>query len=111
MQTHPTVLIVGGHIGHHTLRRLQARLSSFVFKWIPTRESDPDCSSFRARLRRPETCLVVILNGLIRHQHGHDLVRLSRQYAKRVLHQHRSPSITQIQAALEMCGATKTNFN
>jgi hypothetical protein len=100
-----TVLIVGGVVRPLILQKLRLVFIGMAVEWIPTRESDPSSSAFAARLRRDETRLVVILTGVMRHQHAHDLVNHARRYGKHVLHLYRSPNAQRIRAAL---GATKT---
>lgn len=100
MNHHPEVLIVGGLVKPTKLEAIRRALPGVDVEWIPTREIDPGASAFTAAVRRPETRLVVILYGLIRHQHAHDLTRLARQQDKRVLRHHRSPNPALIKLAL-----------
>jgi len=107
MKHHSEVLIVGGIVRPIILQRIRRALKGMAVEWIPTRESDASSYAFTAQVRRPETSLVVILTGLIRHQHAHDLVSLARQYGKRVLHLHRSPNPTRIKQALSTPKGTR----
>lgn len=100
MKTQNTVLIVGGLARSVILQRLRRVLTDVAVEWIPTRESDPSSSSFASAILREETRLVVVLYGLIRHQHGHDIARLARIHGKRVLPLRRSPNAQRIRQAL-----------
>jgi len=95
-----TVLIVGGIVRPLILQKLRRVFIGMTVDWIPTRESDPSSSVFVFQLRREETRLVVILAGVMRHQHVHDLVGQARRYGKRVLHLYRSQNAQRIRAAL-----------
>ncbi len=108
MQTSQTVLIVGGLVRPLALKKIRRDLPEIVIDWIPTRKSDPSSYAFAAHLRREETRLVVILTGVMRHQHAHDLVSLARRYGKAVLHLYRSPNARRIRSALVAeCGGVR----
>jgi hypothetical protein len=100
MNHHPDVLIVGGLVKPTKLEAIRLALPGVDVEWIPTRDSDPGASAFAYAIRRPETRLVVVLYGLIRHQHAHDLTRLARQQDKRFLRHYRSPNPSLIKLAL-----------
>lgn len=100
MRNTPTVIIIGGDIRHTKLDKLRAALCGIAVEWIPTRESDPGASRFEARLRRKEASLVVVLCGLIRHQHARDIARLCRRHGQRLLRLHRSANIHAITSML-----------
>lgn len=93
MRNTRTVLIVGGDVRHFKLDKLRAALCGLTVDWIPTRESDPGSSRFEARIGRQDTSLVVILCGLIRHQHSREIARLCRRCGLRLLRLHRSANI------------------
>lgn len=93
MRNIPTILIIGGDVRRFQLDKLRAALCGLSVDWIPTRESDPGTSRFEAKIGRQETSLVVILCGLIRHQHSHDITRLCRRHGRRLLRLHRSVNI------------------
>ena len=95
-----TILIVGGQVRPITLQRLRTKLSSESVQWVPTRETDPSSRAFTSWIQRDETCLVVILNGLVRHQHARDIAGLARRHQKPVLHLYRSPNPRRIRSAL-----------
>jgi hypothetical protein len=99
MRNQSNIIIVGGDVRHFQLDRLRAAFSDAVVEWIPTRESDPGSSRFKARLLRQDTSLIVILCGLVRHQHARDIVRLCRRHGRRFLHLHRSVNIRRIATA------------
>jgi hypothetical protein len=101
MKHHHQILIVGGLARPIILQRLRLVLPDVAVQWIPTRESDPGSSSFRSAILQEETCLVVVLYGLIRHQHAHDIARLARLHRKRVLPLRRSPNAQRIRQALD----------
>lgn len=100
MHTHPEVLIVGGLINPTKLAAIRRALEGVDVAWIPTRATDPGASAFTPAFRRPETRLVVVLYGLIRHQHAHDLARLARLHGKRVVPLYRSPNPARIRLAM-----------
>jgi len=100
MKHHPKVLIVGGLARPIILQRIRRVFSDVAVQWISTRECDPSSSSFRSAILREETCLVVVLYGLIRHQHAHDIAKLARLHGKRVLYLRRSPNPERIRQAL-----------
>lgn len=100
MRNTPTVLIIGGDVRHLQLDKLRAALCGIAVEWIPTRESDPGSSCFEARLRRQDTALVVMLCGLIRHQHARDVARLCRRHGRRFLRLHRSANVHTITSTL-----------
>ena len=100
MRNTPTILIIGGDVRHFQLDKLRAALCGITVDWIPTCESDPGASRFEARLRRQETSLVVILCGLIRHQHARDIANLCRMHGQRLLRLHRSANIHAIASTL-----------
>ena len=99
MRKQSTIIVVGGDVRHFKLDRLRAAFGDAAVDWIPTRASDPSSSRFEARLLREDTSLVVILCGLIRHQHARDIVRLCRRHGRRFLHLHRSVNIRRIVSA------------
>jgi hypothetical protein len=100
MRNTPTVLIVGGDVRHFQLDKLRAALCGLSVDWIPTRESDPGSSRFESRLRRQDTSLVVMLCGLIRHQHARDIAHLCRRHGRRLLRLHRSANVRAIASTL-----------
>ena len=100
MQNQPTILLVGGDIRHGPLQKLIRALPGYAVEWIPTRETDAGPSCFQSRLGRPGVVLVVILKGLLRHQHTHALLRLCRRNGLRWLHLFRSPNAVRIVQAL-----------
>lgn len=87
-----TIVIVGGNARPDALKRLRDSLVGVTVAWIPTRESDPSAARFSPSIQRSETCLVVVLTGLVRHQHARDILGLARRHGKRVLHLFRSPN-------------------
>ncbi len=99
MRKQSTIIVVGGDVRHFQLDRLRAVFGDAAVDWIPTRESDPSSSRFKARLLREDTSLVVILCGLVRHQHARDILRLCRRHGRRFLHLHRSVNIRRVVAA------------
>ena len=96
-----TILIVGGQVRPITLQRLRTGLSRESVRWVPTRETDPSSRAFASWIQRDETCLVVILIGLVRHQHARDILGLARRYGKPVLHLYRSPNPQRIRDELK----------
>jgi len=100
MRNTPTILIIGGDVRRFQLDKLRAALRGRSVNWIPTRESDPGSSRFEASIGRQETSLVVILCGLIRHQHSSDITRLCRSHGRRLLRLHRSVNIHAIASTL-----------
>jgi hypothetical protein len=100
MRKSSTIIIVGGDVRHFQLDKLRAVLGAFSVEWIPTRETDPGSSRFTSRLLRPDTTLVIILCGLLRHQHARDLIRLCRRHSRPYLHLYRSANPTRILEAL-----------
>jgi hypothetical protein len=59
--------------------------------WLPTRANDASSHSFSSFLRRRSVALVVVLYGLIRHQHARDLRALCRDLDVPVVGYWRSP--------------------
>jgi hypothetical protein len=96
MRNQPTVLLVGGDIRPHQLTRLRQSLNNVVVDWIATRATDPGPSRYESRILRPETILVVILDGLVRHRHSSDLLRLCRLHGKRYVRLYRSANVQRI---------------
>lgn len=111
MRNTPTVLIIGGDVRHSQLDKLRAALCGIAVEWIPTRESDPGVSRFEAQLRRQGTSLVVVLCGLIRHQHARDITRLCRRHGQRLLRLHRSANIRAINSMLFGAEASRCATN
>jgi hypothetical protein len=105
MQNQPTILLVGGDIRPGPLQKLIRSLPGYAVEWLPTRETDAGPSRFQSRLGRPGVVLVVILKGLLRHQHTHALLRLCRRHGLRWLHLFRSPNAARIVQALAPCSA------
>jgi hypothetical protein len=99
MRKQSTVIVIGGDVRHFQLDRLRAAFGDAAVEWIPTRASDPSSSRFKARLLRPDTSLVVMLCGLVRHQHARDIVGLCRRHGRRCLHLHRSANVHRIVSA------------
>lgn len=87
-----TIVIVGGDKRSHAISRLRRDLQVEEVLWADTRESDPTDRRFRALLQDPRVCLVVLLIGLVRHQHAHDVARLCKNSGKRLIRLWRSPS-------------------
>ena len=110
MRNTPTVLIIGGDVRHSHLDKLRSALSGFQVDWIPTREADPGPSRFASRIRRQEVSLVVVLYGLIRHQHAKDITRLCRYHGQPILRLHRSPNVEAITSILSRI-ATSNGMN
>ena len=100
MRNTTAVIIIGGDVRHFQLDKLRAALCGIAVEWIPTRESDPGSSRFESRLRRRDTSLVVILCGLIRHQHARDITQLCRMHGRRLLRLHRSANVHAITLTL-----------
>ena len=100
MRNTKTVLIVGGDIRRPQLEKLAQGLAPLAVEWISTRETDAGPSRFQPSLLRPEICLVVILTGLIRHQHLADLLRLCRRRGLRRVLLRRSPALERIRMAV-----------
>ncbi|NBU11792.1 MAG: hypothetical protein EBS84_22810 [Proteobacteria bacterium] len=73
MRNTPAVIIIGGDVRHFQLDKLRAAL----------------CTS-----------LVVILCGLIRHQHARDITQLCRMHGRRLLRLHRSANVHAITSTL-----------
>ena len=108
MRNTPTVLIIGGDVRHFQLDKMRAALGGHSVDWIPTRESDPGTARFEAKIRRQETSVVVILCGLIRHQHSRDISRLCRKLGRRLLRLHRSANIHAITSVLHTSASAST---
>ena len=94
MQTQPLVLIVGGDVRRHALGKLQAHFPAHVFKWLPTRESDPSGHQLVSWLSHPGIVAVVSLVGLVRHQHHRRIVELCRAHKHRLIAGRRSANPT-----------------
>ena len=96
-----TIVIVGGDARPIALQRLRSIFSNESIEWVPTRATDPSAHAFGPWIQRAETCLVVILGGLVRHQHARDILGLARRYGKPVLHLYRSPNPQRIRDELK----------
>ena len=100
MRNQPTVRLVGGDVRQNRLTRLRQSLNNVTVDWIATRETDPGPSRYESRILRRETILVVILDGLVRHRHSSDLLRLCRRHGKRYVRLYRSANVGRIIHAL-----------
>lgn len=99
MRNQSTIVVIGGDVRHSQLDRLRATLTDAVIEWIPTRDTDPGASRFKFRLLHDDIALVVMLCGLVRHQHARDITRLCRRHGRRLLHLHRSLNVHRVAAA------------
>ncbi len=78
MKTFQKVVVVGGLVRPETLQRLRRGLSHLAVDWVSTRETDPSPADFTSQVTRPETCLIVVLLGVMRHSHSRCLGELAR---------------------------------
>jgi len=74
-----TIALVGGLPRQPHITRLADAFDLEDVLWVSMRESDPSSRRFSSVLLKPEIVLVVALNGLLRHQHTHDLRALCKQ--------------------------------
>ena len=95
-----TIVIIGGLVRPVTLQRLRCLFSNESVEWLPTRDTNPSFHAFASQIQRAETRLIVILSGLVRHQHARDIVGLARRHRKHVLHLYRSPNPQRIRSEL-----------
>ena len=97
---HSTIVLVGGDIRNDQLCRLRRSVPNLDVEWIATRASDPGPSRYQFKVVRPETVLVVILDGLVRHEHSRHLLQLCRRHSKRYVRLYRSLNAERIVGAL-----------
>lgn len=102
-----TLLIVGGDKRSQAISRLRRDLQLTEVLWADTRESDPTARRFRALLEHPRVRFVVLLIGLVRHQHAHDVAELCRMSGKRLIRIWRSPSPAAISNAFIHLGSPR----
>lgn len=100
-----TVVLVGGDRRLHHIRRIKAAFALSDVFWLSTRSSDPSARGFEAAIRRHDISLVVCLNGLVRHQHSHDLRQLCRDLRIPFVAGWRSPHPGPLAAAIVAQGA------
>lgn len=86
-----TVLVGGGDERADQLVRLRGELGPSDAVWASTRDTDPTPRRFRILIRNPRLTLVV-LEGLIYHQHARDVVALCEQSGKPRVRIWRSPN-------------------
>lgn len=86
------LLIIGGDQRTHQLERLRREFGLRNVAWASTRESDPAPGRFRSLLQNHHFALVVLLNGLIRHQHARDAAALCEKLGTPLVRIWRSPS-------------------
>lgn len=94
------IVVVGGDRRATHIERLERCFELRGLLWVPTRESDASSARFEPALRRPEVLLVVALQGLLRHQHTHDLRELCRRNRLPMAACWRSPHPTGLAAAI-----------
>lgn len=87
-----TLLVVGGDERADQLVRLRGQLGLRDAVWASTRDSDPTPRRFRSLIRDPRLTLVVLLEGLIRHQHARDVASLCEESGKPLVRIWRSPN-------------------
>ncbi len=100
-----SLLIVGGDERAGQLERLRSDFDLRDAIWAPTRDSDPTPRRFRGLIRRPRLTLVVLLEGLIRHQHAREVVALCAQSGKPLVRIWRSPNPVAVAHAV-LCQAS-----
>ncbi len=95
------LLIIGGDGRCHQIRRLYNELCLACIVWQCTRETDASRRRFEHLIRGRGFDIVVLLSGLVRHQHLADVRRLCRQEGIQLLVLYRSPNPSQVSAALK----------
>lgn len=95
-----TVLVIGGDERADQLVRLRGELGLRDAVWASTRRCDPSPRRFQSLIRSRHVTLVVLLEGLIRHQHARDVASLCGQSGKPLVRVWRSPSPTAVAHAI-----------
>lgn len=95
-----TVVIVGGDQRRSHTERLSQTFELRGLLWVPTREADASPERFASVVAQDGIVLVVALQGLLRHQHTHDLRDLCKRYAVPHLNYWRSPHPRGLAAAI-----------
>lgn len=104
------LLVIGGDERASQLERLCAAFHLRKARWAQTRETDPTSTSFRHLIDDPDVALVVLLDGLVRHQHARDVVALCKRHGKWLIRLWRSPSPTAIAHAVLMESAERSRL-
>lgn len=95
-----TLLIVGGDCRNNEQARLLKELGPRGVGWAPTRERDASPKRFSKLILGSDFSLVVLLDGLIRHQHGYDVAALCKQANKPLIRLRRSVSPAAVSHAI-----------
>lgn len=95
-----SVVIVGGDQRRAHTERLCRTFELRGLLWVPTRESDASPERFVSVVAQDGIVLVVALQGLLRHQHTHDLRNLCKRFAVPHLSYWRSPHPRGLAAAI-----------
>lgn len=105
-----SLLIIGGDVRATSLDRLKRDLGLSLLEWIPTRDSDPTPRSFEAIVRRQEFSLVVLLQGLVRHQHARDVAAICSAAQVELVRLWRSLSVSALCHALSLWSHNDRSF-
>ncbi|MCK4872594.1 MAG: hypothetical protein KAS72_07700 [Phycisphaerales bacterium] len=85
------LVIVGGDRREHHIQRIRSAFGLAEVHWAQTRKTDASLRRIRTAIEHPNTDLVVLLCGLIRHQHARDVPRLCEAHGKLLVRYWRNP--------------------
>lgn len=86
-----TMALIGGDRRDKHAARLRREFGLANVVWIETRDTDASSRRFESMIKRGEVALVVLLHGLIRHQHASDARRLCKEASIPLVPYWRSP--------------------
>lgn len=99
------VLVIGGDRRPEALARLRETFRLRASLWATTRDTDPSPARFRYLIADARVNIVVLPEGLVRHQHARDVVGLCKQHDKRLVRLWRSPNpVALAHALMEQAG-------
>lgn len=87
-----SLLVIGGDQRPRALAKLEREFQLRATLWATTRDTDPSPSRFRHVVGDPHVDVVVLLEGLVRHQHARDVAELCKRHGKVLVRLWRSPN-------------------
>lgn len=105
-----SIVVVGGDPRKHSLRKTGEALGLSCVEWLRTRESHPSGRGYANQALKSQPDVVVLLVGLMRHQHFDDIRKQCRQSGVPYLILRRSFSAARLADAWRSrCYPTKTS--
>lgn len=96
-----SVLVIGGDRRRFAIRQIKDQLGLKDVVWLPTRESSPSGKAFVHAIKHGRPDIVIVLTGLMRHQHLRDIKNACRSYGTTFIPLRRSLSAAKVVDAWE----------